>query len=197
MNFKDLQTKLIDFGKSHDACSGEFRKLENAETIADLLEVVTDNFAWVSSRASVAELLIGVADEDLALARIYVSGSHSVSDGNSFASGSATVRAWGSATVRAWDSATVEASDSATVEASDSATVRAWDSATVEAWGSATVRASGSATVRAWGSATVRAWGSAFASVYSADKLIISEKAIGRIRSTDTVVFTSEMALQK
>ena len=124
------------------------------------------------------------------------------------ASGSATVQASDNATVRACGNATVQASDNATVEAWGSATVRAWDSATVRAWGSATVEACDSATVRAWGSATVQASGnatveacdsatveasgSAYVTSYSTIECSLSDKAIYRIRETNTIRFVSE-----
>ena len=130
--------------------------------------------------------------------------------------GSATVEAWGSATVKAYDSATVKACDSATVKACDSATVEAWGSATVKAWGSATVEAWGSATVEAWGSATVKAydsatvkacdsatvkacdsatvkaWGSAYCTSYLLIECKLSDNALYRVRSTNTVYYAND-----
>lgn len=181
MDFKTLQEKLIDFGRNNDACSSGINGLKNAESVADLLKVVTDNFNWVAIRTSVADLLRGVSVDDLSKANIYINGAHSVSNGVSYACGSAivyassiaivhacgssTVYASGSATVLAWDSATVYASGNATMMAWDSSTVYASGSATVDASGIATVYASGIATVYACDSATVKAWGSSAACV--------------------------------
>ena len=55
---------------------------------------------------------------------VFAEGEHIFKDGEVYACGSATVKAYG---------ATVEACDRATVTACDNATVEAWDSATVEA----------------------------------------------------------------
>ena len=81
MNTETLKQLLIDFGVEHVACSSEMSRLRAAESIDELLKVVTDNFNWVSERMSVAELLKDVAPDDLANARIYISGRVSVSDG--------------------------------------------------------------------------------------------------------------------
>ena len=101
--------------------------------------------------------------------------------------GSATVEACGNATVRAYDNATVEAWGNATVRACGSATVGACGSATVEACGSATVEACGNATVRAYDNATVEAWDSAYCSSWSLMECKLSDNALYRVRSTNTV----------
>lgn len=85
-------------------------------------------------------LLRRLTAAELASLRVFVDGSHQVSDGIAWASGSAQVWASGSARV--------EASGSARVEVSDSAQAWAHDSAQVEASGSARVWAHGSALVR-------------------------------------------------
>src|SRR5690606_5021590 len=102
-------------------------------------------------------LLRRLTASELASLRVFVEGSHQVSDGIAWASGSATVEAYDSARVEAYGSATVEAYGSATVRASGSATVRAYGSATVEAYDSALVR-----TPRgAWGQPTVMTYDAA------------------------------------
>ncbi|HEX7050458.1 MAG TPA: hypothetical protein VF188_09680, partial [Longimicrobiales bacterium] len=98
---------------------------------------------------------------ELAQVRVFLEGSHEVSDGYARAYDSARVRASGSAQVEAYDSAQVVASDSAQVVAYGSAQVRASGSAQVVAYDSARVVASDSAQVVAYGSARVEASGSA------------------------------------
>ncbi len=176
------------------------QNLKDAQTYSEILKVVTDNFGWCSSRKSVAELLVGVPEDALVSAKIYLTGTHKA-DGVAYASGNATVEAGGNATVRAGDSATVRAQGKATVRAWGNATVEAGDNATVEAWGNATVRAGGNATVRAgdgatvraWGKATVRAGGNACVSVYESDKVVVTEFAIARVRGSNTVIFDPSM----
>ena len=86
---------------------------------------------------------------------VFAEGEHIVKDGEVYACGNATVKAFDSATVKACGSATVIACDSATVTAFGSATVKACDSATVTACDIATVTAFYSATVTACGRAIV------------------------------------------
>ena len=114
--------------------------------------------------------------------------------------GNATVEAWGNATVEACDNATVEAlgnatveaCDNATVEACDNATVRACDNATVRACDNATVEACDNATVEACDNATVEALGNAYVSSYAIVECKLSENAIYRVRSTQTVFYASD-----
>ena len=74
----------------------------------------------------------------------------------------------------------------------DSATVRAWGSATVRAWGSATVEACDSATVEACDSATVLACDNAYVTSQASIECQLSDKAIYRIRETNTIRFASD-----
>jgi hypothetical protein len=116
------------------------------------------------------------------------------------ACGNATVEAWGNATVKAWGNATVKACDNATVEAWGNATVKACGNATVEAWGNATVKACGNATVEAWDNVTVEAWDNATVkacdNAYCTSHCIIecklSNNAIYRVKSTNTVYYSSD-----
>ena len=66
------------------------------------------------------------------------------------------------------------------------------DNATVEAWGNATVRACDNATVEAWGNATVEASGSVYVTSYHTIECQLSDKAIYRIRETDTIRVASD-----
>ena len=72
-----------------------------------------------------------------------------------------------------------------------SATVEARASATVEACGSATVRAYDNATVKAWNDATVEAWNSAYCSSWSLIECKLSDNALYRVRSTNTVYYAN------
>ena len=123
------------------------------------------------------------------------------------ACGNATVEAWGNATVKACDNATVEACGNATVEAWGNATVKACGNATVEAWynatveacGNATVKACDNATVEAWGNATVKAcdnatveaWDNAYCTSHRIIECKLSNNAIYRVKSTNTVYYSS------
>ena len=108
------------------------------------------------------------------------------------ACGNATVEACGNATVEAWDNATVEAWDNATVKACDNATVKACGNATVEACGNATVEAWDNATVEAWDNVTVEAWGNAYCTSHCIIECKLSNNAIYRVKSTNTVYYSSD-----
>ena len=104
----------------------------------------------------------------------------------------ATVEACGNATVEACDNATVEACGNATVEAWGNATVKACDNATVKACDNATVEACDNATVEAWGNATVKAWDNAYCTSHRIIECKLSNNAIYRVKSTNTVYYSSD-----
>ena len=150
--FEELKKDLLERAKKHHACQDGYSMGLNAKSKQDLLKAITDNWYWVLSTSKMIDanyLEENFTEEELTEAGIYTRKEHA-SDTESFACGSATVKACGYATVKACGSATVEAYNSATVKAYDSATVEAYDSATVEAYGSATVEACDSATVKAY-----------------------------------------------
>ena len=82
--------------------------------------------------------------------------------------------------------------DSATVTACGSARVTACGSARVTACDSARVTACDSATVKAYGSATVKAYGSAYCTSYYTNECKLSDNAIYRVQSTNTVYYASD-----
>ena len=166
--FEELKKDLLERAKKHHACQDGYSMGLNAKSKQDLLKAITDNWYWVLSTSKMIDanyLEENFTEEELTEAGIYTRKEHA-SDTESFACGSATVKACGYATVKACGSATVEAYNSATVKAYDSATVKAYNSATVKAYGSATVEAYNSATVEAYGSATVEACDSATVKAY-------------------------------
>lgn len=66
------------------------------------------------------------------------------------------------------------------------------DNATVEAWGNATVKARSNATVEACGNATVEAWDNAYCTSYYIIECKLSNNAIYRVKSTNTVYYSSD-----
>lgn len=122
-------------------------------------------------------LLRRLTADELASLRVFIDGSHQVSDGVAWAYGSAQVKALGSARVRAHDYAQVEVYDSATVEASGSATVWAFDSAQVWAFDSAQVKASDFARIRAHDYVQVRAYGSAQVKAHDSAQVEVCDSA--------------------
>ena len=72
------------------------------------------------------------------------------------------------------------------------ATVDAWNDATVAACGNAKVKAYGNATVEAWNNATVEAFGNAYCSSWSLIECKLSDNALYRVRSTNTVYYAND-----
>ena len=164
--FEEIKQEVLRRAHEANACKEQYRRAYKAESMAGLCEVIKDNWNWCCIWNVVTPDLLEKYREEFAGQQIYVN----VDTDNGFlrASGNATVRASGNATVRAWGNATVRASDNATVEA--------WDNAMV----------------RASGNATVRAWGNAYCTSYWIIECKLSEEALYRVRSTNTVYFASD-----
>ena len=71
-------------------------------------------------------------------------------------------------------------------------TVKVWDNATVKAWGNATVEACGNVTVEACDNATVEAWDNVYCTSYRIIECKLSNNAIYRVKSTNTVYYSSD-----
>lgn len=74
----------------------------------------------------------------------------------------------------------------------DNATVKAWGNATVKACGNATVEAWDNATVEACDNATVEAWDNAYCTSHRIIECKLSNNAIYRVKSTNTVYYSSD-----
>ncbi len=180
-NFETIKSEILRRAKDAHACTEQFSRAYKSEDMAQLCTVIKDNFWWACNNKVLTVDLLEQYKIEFAEHEIYV--NISVERGFMLCD-NATVKAYGNATVKACGSATVEACGSATVEACDSATV--------EAWGSATVEACDSATVKACDSATVKAWGNAYCTSYSTIECKLSDNAIYRVRSSNTVYYASD-----
>ena len=183
--FEELKKIILERAHAAGACRAQYGRAYKAESLADLMAVVRDNFYWAVNNSVIDGELIDAYKSEFNEGRIWH--NENISEGCLLASGSATVEAYGSATVRASGSATVRAYNSATVEASGSATVRASGSATVRAYNSATVEAYDSATVEAYDSATVKASGSAYICSWSVKECQLNDHAVYRIMESNTI----------
>ena len=114
--------------------------------------------------------------------------------------GNTTVEAWGNATVEAWDNAIVKAYSNAKVKAYGNAKVKAYENATVEAysntiveaWDNTTVKAYGNVTVKAYDNTKVKAYGNVYCTSYRIIECKLSNNAIYRVKSTNTVHYSSD-----
>ena len=204
-DFEDIKAEILNRAKAAKACTEQYSRAYKSETLQELCSVIKDNFNWCFKNKVITSNLLMQYREDFAQNDIFInisvrSGFLLCDNATVEACGNATVKAWDNATVKAWDNATVEAWGNATVKACGNATVEAWDNVTVEAWGNATVEAWDNATVKAWDNATVKAWDNAtveaWDNAYCTSHCIIecklSNNAIYRVKSTNTVYYSSD-----
>ena len=205
-NFSEIKQEILDRARRAEACRPEYGRAYAAEDMQGLCTVIKDNFNWCCRNGVIDAPLLEKYKEDFAGNEIYVNTDaergfllcddnatvRAYSNATVEAYGNAKVEAWNNAKVRAWNNAKVEAYGNATVKAYGNATVRACDNATVEACDNATVRACDNATVKAYGNATVEAWNSAYCSSWSLIECKLSDNALYRVRSTNTVYYAND-----
>ena len=180
-NFEAIKAEILNRAKAARACTEQYGRAYKSETLQELCNVIKDNFHWCFDNKVITPDLLMQYREDFAQNDIFI--NISVQSGFLLCD---------NATVEAWGNATVEARGNATVKACDNATVEAWGNATVKAWGNATVKAWGNATVEACDNATVEARGNAYCTSYCAIECKLLDNAIYRVRSTNTIYYSSD-----
>ena len=188
-DFEDIKAEILNRAKAAKACTEQYSRAYKSETLQELCSIIKDNFNWCFNNKVITSDLLMQYREDFAQNDIFI--NISVRSGFLLCD-NATVDACGNATVKACGNATVKACGNATVEACGNATVKAWGNATVKACGNATVKAWGSATVEASGSTTVEAWDNAYCTSHHIIECKLSNNAIYRVKSTNTVYYSSD-----
>lgn len=188
-NFSEIKQEILDRARRAEACRPEYGRAYAAETLGDLCTVIKDNFNWCCRNGVIDAPLLEKYKEDFAACDIYV---NTDAERGFLLCDNATVEACGNTTVEACDNATVEACDNAKVEAYGNAKVAAYDSATVKAYSNAKVEAYDSAKVEAYGNTTVEAWNNAYCSSWSLIECKLSDNALYRVRSTNTVYYAND-----
>ena len=61
-NYEKIKADLLDFGKRNNACTEEYKRLYNAESIEDVIEVVKDNFWWCAQYRDFVDVIIAHRD---------------------------------------------------------------------------------------------------------------------------------------
>ena len=180
-DFEAIKAEILNRAEAAKACAEQYSRAYKSETLQELCSVIKDNFHWCFNNKVITSDLLIQYRKDFAQNDIFI--NISVRSGFLLCD-NATVEAYGNATVEAWDNATVEAYDNATVEA--------WDNATVKAWDNATVKAYGNATVEACDNATVEACDNAYCTSHRIIECKLSNNAIYRVKSTNTVYYSSD-----
>ena len=187
-NFSGIKQEILDRARRAEACRPEYGRAYAAEDMQGLCTVIKDNFNWCCRNGVIDAPLLEKSKSDFAACDIYV---NTDAERGFLLCDNATVKACGNATVEACGNATVEACDNATVEACDNATVEACGNAKVKAWNNAKVKAWNNATVEAYGNTTVEAWNSAYCSSWSLIECKLSDNALYRVQSTNTVYYSN------
>ena len=129
--FKDLKEVILERAKMASACKEQYGRAYRSETLAELMQVVKDNFHWACDNKVVTPLLVEIYREEFAGNDIFLdvdveSGFLLCGNASVAASGNASVRAYDNASVRAYGNASVEAYGNASVEACGNAYISSY-----------------------------------------------------------------------
>ena len=163
--FTEIKTEILRRARENNACREQYGRAYNSNNLAELMQVVKDNFNWACANHVITPDLIETYRTEFSDHEIYL---NTDVDTGFLLCTTARVKAWGNATVEAWGSATVEA------------------------YGTARVKAWGNATVEAYGNATVEAWGNAYCMSYARIECKLSGNAIYREQCTNTIYYASD-----
>ena len=166
-NYDKIKSDLLDFGKRHGACIGQYQRLYKAESIEDVISVVKDNFEWCIQYKDFTDVLMANR-EQFAEHRIWINQNVEIQEGVGF-----LLATEGTINATSWDTSTINAKSygSSTINATscDTSTINA------ESYGTSTIN------VKSWGSSTINAesWGSSTINATSCDTSTINAKSYG------------------
>ena len=164
-DFEDIKAKILNRAKAAQACTEQYNRAYKSETLQELCSVIKDNFHWwVNNKVITSDLLIQYR-KDFAQNDIFI--NILVRCGFLLCS-------------------------NARVKALGNVTVEAYDNVTLKAWGNNIVKAYGNVTVKAWNNVTVEAYDNVYCTSYRIIECKLSNNAIYRVKSTNTVHYSSD-----
>ena len=100
-NYDKIKSDLLDFGKRHGACIGQYQRLYKAESIEDVISVVKDNFEWCIQYKDFTDVLMANR-EQFAEHRIWINQNVEIQEGVGFllaTEGTINVNSYGTSTI--------------------------------------------------------------------------------------------------
>lgn len=168
-NYDKIKSDLLDFGKRHGACIGQYQRLYKAESIEDVISVVKDNFEWCIQYKDFTDVLMANR-EQFAEHRIWINQNVEIQEGVGF-----LLATEGTINATSWDTSTINAKSygSSTINATscDTSTINA------ESYGTSTIN------VKSWGSSTINAesWGSSTMIIHTLNiECEVNDRSIAR-----------------
>ena len=188
-NFEAIKTEILKRAREHQACTEQYGRAYKSKNLAEMMQVIKDNFHWACRHDVVTPDIIEQYREDFAANDIYLN----VDANRGFVlCVKATVNAFGTSTVEAFGKAMVTAYDYSTVMTYDYSTVVARNNSTVVACNSATVVAYGCATVKAYNNATVKAFDDSYCTSLNMIECKLNDNAIYRLKSKNIIFYAND-----
>ena len=161
--FNEIKNEIISRAKKALACKKEYVRAYKSKTLAELMQVVKDNFAWVCEHRVITTSFIEEYEEEFSknniwLNRDVVNGHLLCVDSSVKAYGESSVIAYGRSSVEAYGHSSVKAFGRSSVTAFDRSSVTAFDHSSVTAYGYSSVTAYAYSSVEAYGHSSVKAY---------------------------------------
>ena len=162
-NYEKIKSDLLDFGKRNKACAEEYKRLYNAESIEDVIEVVKDNFSWCAQYRDFVGVIIAHR-ELFGEHQIFVNQNIEIKEGAVYlcvSEGEVNVNSYGTSTINAASHGT--STINARSYGTSTINAASWGTSTINAksWGTSTINAEslGASTLNAesWGTSTINA----------------------------------------
>ena len=168
-NYDKIKSDLLDFGKRHGACIGQYQRLYKAESIEDVISVVKDNFEWCIQYKDFTDVLMANR-EQFAEHRIWINQNVEIQEGVGF-----LLATEGTINATSWDTSTINATscDTSTINAESYGT----STINAESYGTSTIN------VKSWGSSTINAesWGSSTMIIHTLNiECEVNDRSIAR-----------------
>ena len=170
--FNEIKDGIISRAREAFACRKEFRRAYKSETLAELMQVVKDNFEWAYENKVITSSFIKEYEEEFAKNNIWLNrdvinghllcvDSSVKACGHSLvvARGNSSVEAYGDTSVEVHSDSSVVAYDNSSVKAYHCSSVAAFDNSSVEVFGDSSVVAYDNSSVEAHNSSSVKAYG--------------------------------------
>ena len=142
-NYDKIKSDLLNFGKRHGVCIGQYQRLYKTESIEDVISVVKDNFEWCIKYKDFADVLMANR-EQFAEHRIWINQNVEIQEGVGFllvTEGSINAKSWGTSTINAesWSTSTINATSWGT----STINAESYDTSTINAksYGASTINA--------------------------------------------------------
>ena len=204
--FNEIKDGILSRAKKKLLAKKEYRRAYKSKTLAELMQVVKDNFAWVCEHRVITPSFIEEYEEEFSKNNIWLnrdvvnghllcvdSSVKAYGESSVIAYGRSSVEAYGHSSVKAYDHSSVTAYAYSSVKAYDHSSVTAFDNSSVEVFGDSSVVAYDNSSVEAHNSSSVKAFDhSIVITAFPGVECLVFDNAIHRALPENKIYYASD-----